>query len=49
MYTPLICLRMTAYHSIDASRSPRTGCQGGPGSLSSGVTPAATSWRTVAT
>jgi len=49
MYTPLTCLRMTAYQSVDASRSPRTGCHGGPGSASSGVIPAATSWRNVAT
>ncbi len=34
MNTPFVCLRNTAYHSVLASRSPRTGCQGrGGGSI----------------
>ena len=34
MNTPLVCLRNTAYHSVLASLSPRTGCHGlGGGSL----------------
>ncbi len=49
MYTPFTCLRMTAYQSMLASRSPRTGCQGNTGTPFSGTTPAATSWRSVAT
>ena len=49
MYTPLTRLRITAYQSVLASRSPRTGCQGGGGGTSSDVTPASTSWLRVAT
>lgn len=49
MKTSLTCLRITACQSVVASRSPRTGCQGRGGGLSEGVTPASTSWRSVAT
>jgi len=49
MYTPLVCLRITAYHSVLASRSPRTGCQGRGGGSSDGVTPSSTSRLRVAT
>ena len=49
MKTPLVCLRITAYHSMLASRSPRTGCHGRGGGSSDGVIPAATSWLRVAT
>ncbi len=49
MKTPLTCLRITAYHSMLASRSPRTGCQGRGGGSTSFVTPAAISWLRVAT
>ena len=49
MKTPLVRLRITAYHSMLASRSPRTGCQGRGGGSSELVIPAATSWLRVAT
>jgi hypothetical protein len=49
MKTPLVCLRITAYHSMLASRSPRTGCHGSLGRSSDAVMPAATSWFRVAT
>jgi len=42
-------LRITAYHMVLASRSPRTGCQGAGGASSGGVTPASTSCVSVAT
>ena len=31
MNTPLVSLRITAYHRVLASRSPRTGCHGSAG------------------
>ena len=37
MNTPRVCLRITAYHSVLASRSPRTGCQGRGGRSSGAV------------
>ena len=49
MKTPLTCLRITAYHSMLASRSPRTGCHGRGGGSTESVTPAAISWLRVAT
>ena len=49
MNTPLTRLRITAYQSMLASRSPRTGCQGRGGGFSGGVTPASTSCVRVAT
>ncbi len=49
MKTPLVSLRITAYHSVLASRSPRTRCQGGGGCSSAVVTPVATSWFRVVT
>lgn len=42
-------LRMTAYHSVDASPVPRTGCHGRGGMALAGVMPASASWRWVAT
>ena len=49
MKMPFVSLRMTAYHSMLASRSPRTGCQGSAGLSSADVIPASTSWFRVAT
>ncbi len=49
MKTPFVPLRMTAYHSVLASRSPRTGCHGSRGGSSEVVTPRAISWLRVAT
>ena len=49
MNTPLVSLRITAYHSVLASRSPRTGCHGSVGGVSEVVTPAAMSCARVAT
>ena len=49
MKTPRVCLRITAYHSVLASRSPRTGCQGFGGTSSGAVTPLSTSRASVAT
>ena len=49
MKTPRVCLRITAYHSVLASRSPRTGCQGRGGRSSGAVTPVSTSRASVAT
>ncbi len=43
MNTPLVCLRNTAYHSVLASRSPRTGCQGRGGGSLPFATPVSTS------
>ena len=49
MYTPLICLRITAYHSVVASRLPWMGCHGSAGLTPAGTTPDSSSWRRVAT
>ncbi len=49
MKTPLVCLRITAYHSVLASRSPRTGCQGRGGGSTPLAMPVATSWLSVVT
>ena len=50
MYVPgRICLRMTAYHIVVASRVPWMTCHGRGGGLSGGAIPASTSWRRVAT
>lgn len=48
MNTPLVCLRITAYHSVLASRSPRTGCQGRAGGSGGTATPASISCAWVA-
>ena len=48
MNTPLTCLRITAYQSVLASRSPRTGYQGRGGGSSGAVTPRSTSRANVA-
>ena len=48
MNTPLVSLRITAYHSVLASRSPRTGCQGFAGGSIPLAMPVATSWLRVA-
>jgi hypothetical protein len=37
------CLRITAYHMVDASRVPWIGCHGGGGAVSSSAIPAAIS------
>ncbi len=42
-------LRITAYHSVDASRVPWIGYQGRGGCDARSVMPASTSWWTVAT
>ena len=42
-------LRRWAARLSQKGAAPRTGCHGGSGGLSSGVMPAATSWRSVAT
>ena len=39
----------TAYHIVDASLGPLTGYQGSTGFSEASVSPAATSWRRVAT
>ena len=49
MYTPRSRLRMTAYHMVVASPVPWIGCQGRGGVPDASATPAATSWRKVAT
>ncbi len=49
MKTPLTALRITAYQSVLASRSPRTGCHGRGGSPSGGAMPASISCVCVAT
>ncbi len=49
MNTPRSRLRITAYHIVDASRVPWIGCQGRGGGSAESVTPASTSWRSVAT
>ena len=43
MNTPRVCNRITAYHKVLASRSPRTGCQGRGGRSAEAMTPSATS------
>ena len=49
MKTPRVCLRITEYQRVLASRSPRTGCQGRGGGSSGFVTPVSTSRASVAT
>ena len=49
MYTPFVCLRMTAYHMVIASPVPWIFSQGRGGRLSASETPAATSCLWVAT
>ncbi|MEA2384419.1 MAG: hypothetical protein QOH72_4390 [Solirubrobacteraceae bacterium] len=49
MYTPRSRLRMTAYHMVEASPEPWIRCQGRGGTSSPTSTPAARSWRWVAT
>ena len=49
MNTPRSCLRITAYHMVVASRVPWIGCQAAAACPTPSATPAATSWRRVAT
>ena len=50
MYTPRVCLRITAYHMVVASPVPLIWNQGRGGWSSSGaMTSASMSWRCVAT
>ena len=49
MKIPFVRLRMTAYHMVDASPGPWTGCQGGTGFSVSSTSPASDSCRCVAT
>ena len=49
MYTSRTDLRITAYHIVEASPVPWTGCQGLGGTPPGGVMPASASWRWVAT
>lgn len=49
MKTPRSRLRSTAYHIVEASLGPWTGCQGRSGSLASLARPASTSCERVAT
>ena len=49
MKTPLVRLRSTAYHIVEASLGPSSRNQGAGGSSVSVATPAETSWRRVAT
>ncbi len=49
MYTPLVRLRMTAYHRVVASPEPWIRCHGRGGTPSASETPASVSWRWVAT
>jgi len=49
MKTPRVSLRITAYQSVLASRSPRTGCQGGGGGSNGVASPVSTSRASVAT
>lgn len=49
MYTPLVCFRITAYHSVDAPLAPRTGYHGMAGSASRVAMPASASCPWVAT
>ena len=48
MKTSRTCLRMTAYHIVDASPVPRTGYHGRGGMPLGGMTPVWPSWRWVA-
>jgi len=48
MKMPFVSLRITAYHNVLASRSPRTGYHGGGGRASDRITPVATSRLRVA-
>ena len=49
MKMPFVSLRITAYHSVLASRSPRTGCHGSVGGSIPSARPSATSRSRVAT
>ena len=49
MNTPRSRLRITAYHIVEASPVPWIGCHGRGGAVPASVTPAAMSWRDVAT
>jgi hypothetical protein len=49
MYTPLTFLRITAYHSVDASRVPWIGCQGRGGGRLASPMPRSPSCARVAT
>jgi len=49
MYLSRTCLRMTAYHSVVASRLPWIGYHGRGGIDPSGIVPVSLSWRRVAT
>ena len=49
MKTPRSRLRMTAYHIVDASLVPWMRSHGRGGASESSMTPAARSWRWVAT
>ena len=49
MYTPRSRLRMTAYHSVEASCVPWMRCHGRGGVSSPTTMPASSSWRWVAT
>lgn len=43
MKIPCVCFRITAYHMVDASTSPRMRCQGRGGSSLGGEIPASMS------
>jgi len=49
MYTPLVCLRITAYHIVMASLVPWIANHGGGGPSMGSESPAWSSWRPVAT
>ena len=49
MYTPRVCLRMIAYHSVEAPSAPRTGCHGRAGGRSIVASPISDSCLWVAT
>ena len=49
MCTPLVLLRMTAYHSVVASLVPLIANQGAGGPSTGCDSPASSSWRPVAT
>ena len=49
MYTPFVCLRITAYHIVMASLVPWIRNQGGDGPSTGCERPASSSWRPVAT
>ena len=48
MYTPLVRLRKTAYHIVDASLGPSMRCHGRGGPSASEAMPADSSWPWVA-